>query len=219
MKLFSFAAKAALSALVVFGVSVSANAGALVEYSFDHSSTHPTTIAPETMASAFNKGVGGDFAGGKFAFAESAAASEVNAPFVTLSLGTLTGKKLQLESLEFDAAFMGANGQGMLGARFLGQGGNFETAITTTQFPNFSTYSIALSGVSILNDTLKLYVYDNDGGATARIRIDNIRLNGSVVADVPHAPEPSTLALVGLGAFGFGAAKLRQRRKNRLNVA
>ena len=96
MKLFSFAAKAALSALVVFGISVSANAGALVEYSFDHSSTHPTTIAPETMASAFNKGVGGDFAGGKFAFAESAAASEVDAPFVTLSLGTLTGKKLEV---------------------------------------------------------------------------------------------------------------------------
>ena len=92
-------------------------------------------------------------------------------------------------------------------------------AITTAQFPSFTTYSIALSGVSILNDTLKLYVYDNDGGATARIRIDNIRLNGSVIADVPHAPEPSTLALVGLGAFGFGAAKLRHRRKNRLNVA
>jgi hypothetical protein len=210
-------AQAAVCAIV--GMATSAEAGLLVAYDFN-SSNIASSLDANVLAGTFNPGVGGgNFSGGAFAFAESTATSEVGAPYATfsLSVATIPGANIAFDRIEFDAAYMGNNGQGTLGLRFVGNGSNVEQAIDGSRFPNFTTYSISLAGISILGDTLKLYVYDDNGGASARIRIDNIRVYGEVTSGsvvVPHVPEPSTLALIGLGAFGFGARELRRRRRN-----
>lgn len=218
MKLFSFAARAALSALVVTAVSASANAGLLVKYDFENANNIASSLDPGTLAGTFNGEAGGTFSDSGYTFAETSATSEVEAPYATLAVSALAGSSLTLEKLVFDAAFMGEVGQGMLGLRFVGNGSNVEQEISIAQFPSFSEYTIDLAGLSILNDTLKLYVYDNDGGATARVRIDNVQLYGSVGVGggggVPQAPEPSTLALLSLGALGFGAVRARKRRQS-----
>jgi len=205
----------ALSAVCLLAISTTADAELLVNYNFNGGNI-ASELDPNVLAGTFNAGSGGAFNSGTYAFNESTATSEVEAPFATFAVAALPGSSLSLDRIEFDAAFMGEGGDGMLGVRFVGNGSNAEAAVGGAQFPAFETYSISLAGVSILGDLLKLYVYDPNGGASARIRIDNVRIYGSVsLADVPHAPEPSTLALVGLGVFGFGASQIRKRRRNR----
>ena len=226
MKRFSFAAQAALSTLFVLGAAAVADAEMLVEYNLDNANQIATGLNPTVLAGTFNPGTGGTLVDGGFMFAETNASSEIEAPYATLSVAALAGSSLNLDRLEFDAKFMGPDGQGTLGVRFVGNGSNFEQQINVTSFPGFNAYSISLAGMSIISDTLKLYLYDHDGGASARVRIDNVRLVGvggpgepgepgdpGDPPDMPHTPEPSTLALVCLGAFGFGASRLRRRRQ------
>lgn len=205
----------ALSAIGLIAISATANAELLVEYNFTGGNI-ASSLNPSVLAGTFNAGTGGSFNAGTFAFNESTATSEVEAPFATFAIASLPGSSLSLERIEFDAAFMGEGGEGTLGVRFVGNGSNAEAVVGGAQFPSFQTYSISLAGVSILGDLLKLYVYDHTGGASARVRIDSVRIygNNGGLAEVPQAPEPSTLALVGLGIFGFGASHLRKRRRS-----
>lgn len=119
------------------------------------------------------------------------------------------GQNMDLTDLQFDAARGGGG---------VPRGWAFETSVdgfgaTTiiqqadlpTARPNWTHYTIDLSAAKFQNlttaTTFRVYVYSPASGST--VEFDNVSLNGTI------APEPATLALMGLG----GLALVRRRRK------
>ncbi len=90
---------------------------------------------------------------------------------------------------------------------------NIGTA-TTSNTTSFDTATISLAAPQFQNltsaVTFRIYIWDNQNDSTKGDLLDNVILNGNLAA----VPEPSTWAMMGLGAGLLGAAQ-RFRRKRR----
>jgi PEP-CTERM motif len=119
---------------------------------------------------------------------------------------------VNLTTLTFDTAVTGT----VTGSYFLQAAvgaGSFSNVGSTVNYSNssFATQSISLSASQFQNLTLpvtfRIYIYDNKSGSMNDL-LDNVTLNGVAV------PEPSTWAMMGLGAGLLGAVqRFRQKRR------
>jgi len=137
--------------------------------------------------------------------------------YYTFTLTPVLGFKISLSTLTFQIA--ATNG---VTANFFVRSSldSFATTIgspqsvTGTNTTTFSPKSISLSASQFQNITsaitFRIYIRDNDNGNPNRDWLDSVNLNG----DFAVVPEPSTYAMMGLGAGLLGAA-LRFRRKRR----
>ena len=143
-----------------------------------------------------------------------------------LSFTILAHGSMDLTSLELNAGYSRTGGFSgkTLTANLLTSVNGFTTgalvdssAISSDPLggPTYAAWSIDLSGPSYQDLTgpieFRLYLYDDTSDSNTIHRLDDIVLNGSII---PAAPEPSSLALLVVGA-----AMLKTIRKKRLNAA
>ena len=145
--------------------------------------------------------------------------------YFSFSVGANSGFEMDLTSITFDLGYTRNGGfegkqfrtyvlssiDGFTSSALLG----FDTVDVTVngsslQYPN-STATISLAGAQFQDLTssteFRLYIADNTGSADYIHRIDNVTLNGEVVAFVP---EPGNFALIG-GLLALGWVMIRRR--------
>lgn len=194
----------------------------IVSYSFGGlpPSVAPTTVYPDVTANNVSTGSGvTPYLGATNQFFLAPVngdstldlAKSLNAYF-EFTVTPNAGFTMNLLALSFDAGF------GWSGARFavLSSLDGFTSAIddeaVLQQYPNTSGYSINLSGATYQGltapITFRIYDYNpaTSGGVGPDIGFSNLLLTGTVAA----VPEPTTLALLGVGSLAL--LGLRRRR-------
>jgi hypothetical protein len=137
--------------------------------------------------------------------------------YYTFTLTPNAGQKANLTSLTFDFAPFG-NGTNTASFAVYSSVDSFATRIgsvaTSTNSSAFTSANISLLASQYQNLTLpitfRIYVFDSNNSGGKGDLLDNVILNGDLLA----VPEPSTYAMMGLGAGLLGAAQ-RFRRKRR----
>jgi hypothetical protein len=121
--------------------------------------------------------------------------------------GDLTGSDLEVANLDlfFDITFAEA---GWLWIE--DDNGVFVDAYTGTQSGNYSQLAIDTNVNPPIPTPDQLLAVDTTGDGVPDSAIRQTTLDGSATAFVP---EPSTIALVGLGLLGFGAATRRRAKQ------
>jgi hypothetical protein len=139
--------------------------------------------------------------------------------YYEFTLTPVTGFEVDLTTLTFDYNKTGSNAHT---ANFFVRSsidsfastiGSIATVSGTTT-TTFSNASLSLSAAQYQNltsaVTFRIYMFDNSGGAAETDLLDNVILNGTVAV----VPEPSTWAMMVLGAGLLGAAQRFRRGRS-----
>jgi hypothetical protein len=188
------------------------NSGFIVSYQFPGSVFTPTMTAPGSSASDVNNVGSSSLIEAGLAFPNSiflypqvpgsttAAGAVANQEYFQFSVTPNAGRQLDLHSLVFDAARGGSQEPRgwVLRSSIDGYAASLSTAEIPTLQPTLTSFSVDLGAPAFQHladtTTFRLYAYVQAIGAGQGLFFNNMTLAGSVT------PEPSTLALLGLGA-------------------
>ena len=118
---------------------------------------------------------------------------------------------VNLATLNFDIAVSGTVTGSYFVQAAIGAGSFANVGSTlSTSSSTFTTQSVSLSATQFQNLTLpvtfRIYIYDNKNGSMSDL-LDNVTVDGLAV------PEPSTWAMMGLGAGLLGAVQRFLRKR------
>lgn len=138
--------------------------------------------------------------------------------YYTFTLTPLTGFEADLTTLTFDYAItegaMSITGNFFVRSSIDSFASTIGSTATTSDETAFHNHSISLSAAQYQNltsaVTFRIYIYDDKGGAAETDLLDNVTLNGTVAV----VPEPSTWAIMGLGASLLSAVQHLRRRRS-----
>ena len=226
--------KIALFAALILAASIRTEAAIVANYDFNTTFNSSdadafSTASPLTavgFTATINGTVGNPLPSGQFAFSEIAESS-TNPPgpaplaastdYFTFTITPTAGTTLTFNTLTFDAATTATSTAANAFSVSLQVGQNsFASNVGTAVINNtttFQNFSFDLSGLAATSTPVefRLVLRDNSTTTTARGGLlDNIVLN----ADVAPIPEPSTYAMLGLGAVLLAGAKRFRRKKS-----
>jgi hypothetical protein len=214
-----------LSAVAGLGLGVTLSSYAsinIVSYSFGGlpPAVTPTTVYPNVTATDVSLGSGVTaYLGATNQFflqpvngdSTAALAKSLNA-YLEFTVTPAAGFSMNLLALCFDAGYGWSDARFAVSSSLDGFASVIDDEAVAQQYPNTSGYAIDLSGATYQNltapITFRIYDYNpaTSGGVGPDIGFSNLLLKGTVTT----VPEPTTLAMLGVG--GLAMLGLRRRR-------
>lgn len=215
----------AFTALLACGFASVANAAVLVEYDFTGGTQNPTSEEANISGGTFTGANGlidisydtpgatarGWNPGNSF----SEALSHSN--FWQFAITADPGYVFNLESITLSQVADGSGpGTFGIGLSFDGNSWEFISAATSTT-DTLTELTVSLTGSNLTNLTsaiIGIFGWDADNnGGNSYWTVDDIQVNGEVVAATSVVPEPASFALLSIGTLGLAGVAARRRAR------